>query len=69
MDAMERYYTSDTTQENVLALADYRHGATYLVERDQPVVPMTPGVANSNGSTGETAAAKNRFTLPAIKAI
>jgi histone H1/5 len=61
MDAMERYYTSDTTQENVLP--SLTTDMEYLLGRkDQPVVPMTPGVANQNGSNGETAAAKE---LPA----
>jgi hypothetical protein len=33
MDAMERYYTNDTTGKCLAALADYRHGVpTHLVE-------------------------------------
>lgn len=62
MDAMERYYTSDTTQENVLP--SLTTDMEYLLGRkDQPVVPMTPAVINNNGSNEETAAV-NESILP-----
>jgi histone H1/5 len=60
MDAMERYYSSDTTQENVLP--SLNTDMEYLMGvKDQPVVPMTPA---ANGKHGEEGVAEQETILP-----